>query len=285
MATLDFFWIDRYFEIFAFIILAFVAFQKRRPLFFLVVLFLNTLPDLWMISPPERVHWITPLETSISTSTHWIAKLRDNPPQSALTTALHPLIQKAIPSSVSPVENPEPDTFNPTAFYIRISLLIIVLLFFLIDHVHGVAGLGAFLFPTFYFLQRLFQGFDFILPFQFSRQFALFRQNPASYSHSLGVNPSGMWTLVLAISAISIGLLVLYYFTRRQSRTYNIHVPNPENYQVLLQGKPYNYEISRTGVMIETVEFPFAQAFSNQTTPHELHFASGTVLHFVKRTD
>jgi hypothetical protein len=285
MATLDFFWMDRYLEIFAFIILAFVAFQKRRPLFLIVVLLLNTLPDLWMISVPEKVHWISPSSISPAISSPWMAKIRDNPPQSVTTTLLHPLLQRLSPHSAEETQTPEPDSFNVIAFYLRVGTLLLMFLLFLIDHVHGVAGLGAFLFPTFYFLQRLFQGFDFILPFQFSRQFALFRQNPVDYTNNLGVNPSGMATIVLAVGAISVGLLVLYYFTRRQSRTYNIHVPNPENYQVLLQGKPYDYEITPKGVVIQTMEFPFAQAFSNQETPLELHFASGTVLQFVKRTD
>lgn len=283
MSHFDFFWTDRYFEIFSFVLLTLVAFQKKRPIFLLVILFLNTVPDLWMIPPSSRVHWINPPQTS-SSSTQWISRLRDLPPQSALVTVAQPLIKKLLPTQEVAAEKKQ-EVFNNTAFYLRFFFLILVLMLFLVDHVHGVAGLGAFLFPTFYTLQRLFQGIDMIIPFQFERQLLLFRESPLGYVNGINSNPSGLWMSIIAFSTIAMGYLIFYYFTRRQSRAYNILVPNPENYQVLLQGTPHDYHYTKEGVIIDTVLFPFNQALSNQLNRKELHFTSGTVLKFVKRVD
>ncbi len=285
MNPLDLFWIDRSLEILAFVILMFIAFQKKRPVFLLVILFLNTVPDLWMIPSSKRVHWVNPPETAPSTSTNWISQLHDHPPQSALTTVFHPLIQKLLPENPPFPQKKVQTIVNNSAFYFRILIFLLVLTLFLIDHVHGVAGLGAFLFPTFYFLQRFFQGIELLLPFQFERQLILLRENPIDYLQGIQSNPTGLWMLILALSTIAIGALILYYFTRRQSRAYNILIPNPENYQVLLQGTRHDYTYDREGVLIDTVLFPFAQAMSNQDNRKELHLASGTVLRFVKREE
>lgn len=285
MNTLDLFWIDRYVEIFVFVILMFIAFQKKRPLFLLVILFLNTLPDLWMIPSSTRVHWINPPETAPSASMNWLSQLHDHPPQSAVMTALHPLIQKLLPENPPFVQSRANTAFNQTAFYLRAFLLLLVLSLFLIDHVHGVAGLGAFLFPTFYLLQRIFQGLELIVPFQLERQFILFREAPVDYLIAIPSNPTGLWMLVIALVTIAVGTLIAYYFTRRQSRAYNILVPNPENYQVILQGVRYDYHYTGEGVFIEMILFPFAEASSNQANRKELRFSSGTVLHFVKREE
>lgn len=283
MENLDFYWINRYLEIFAFIILAFVALQKKRPVFFAIVFFLNTFPDLWMIPPENRVEWIASSHSSETSDRQWKTILQEQPPQSILTTILYPLLKSNTKTNTSDEASSAAQEFNSIAFYIRVTLLIAILLLFFIDHVHGVAGLAAFLFPTFYLFHRLFQGIDFFLPFQFNRQLALFRQNPESYASSLGSNPSGIWMCITALTIFCSGVFVLYYFTKRHARTYNIHIPNPENYQVLLNGSRYDYTFTSKGLIIESLDFPLSQAFSNQATPHELHFASGTVIHFVKR--
>lgn len=285
METFDFYGMDRYLEIFCFIILAFVAFQKKRPIFFLAVLILNSLPDLWMILPQNRVQWIVPQEQAEHPSATWIEMIQKHQPQSIVGSLLHATLSSSTPSpSVenSPISSPAIE-FNSVAFYTRILFLLIALLLFIINHVHGVAGLGAFLFPTYYFVQRFFQAIDFFLPFQFNRQFALFRQNPEQYTNTISSNPSGIWMLIGVHTLFCAGLFALYYFTRKQARTYNVHIPNPENYQILLNGQKYDYLFDSRKLVVNSLVFRISDALSNQSNRDELHFASGTILRFVKR--